>query len=582
MDLVFDKYFNNQGGVGVGVGQSLGLGMVRQVNGAGATIQMGVGGNVNYANGLPGSFVPVPNVNQPIMGVDVAGFQSTSKEQQNQQYDMTLEEAVCENTPKSVTGGVNKNTNNPTTEELTGTSQDANNSASIHYYQELQDTEQLQLHQQQLQRARRTPKQQQQNKQAQQRYRQRKKQKLQDMEGTIDLLTQRIKQLQNMEQLNQQLLVQQVEAQRLLKSKDDEITWLRNQMSRKNHQNDHVLPVQNGQMLQNGALTQRIKQLQNMEQLNQQLLVQQVEAQRLLKSKDDEITWLRNQMSRKNHQNDHVLPVQNGQMLQNGALTKTSLQQDVEPWQFVDGRGVPFLEVNCTLYELFFKSVFIIREFFQGNNILQLHEVGQPIPASQVQKCEKMVQQVCNTCARVLADDSFSIVEYVHNKGLMSPNQDVNPALLSKIKPSSQQKAAILQIGKHQVQVRRQVYAQRQKINREIQQVIKSYDTFSSSTDVPSLADVDLGLFDSSAIDNMLNAYEHGGYFQNCGCQLKVLKLSKELRNNVQYEHKCIMQTNRAVVQQVLSPVQSAIYIISIFPSHCDVMPLVSCLMTQP
>lgn len=369
-----------------------------------------------------------------------------------------------------------------------------------------------------------TVRQQEANKVAQQRYRERKKQKFQELERTVDELRDQLSDLQALQQRNNILEGMNSQLQKSLIEKEREVERLK-----------LVLDAQADASLGGSGYT--------------------------------------SESSGHHHQ---------GQGGERGAALQSEQTKAGVSCQAKTGEGgegeypsVPCDVLPRDLTGIDFKAGFAdqisaLREFMKKHNLESTSDMaGNGLTPDALKELAQIVGRSCQLCQAAIRAEGVKVLDLIQNdpNSLSSTKEStraVFDAALDKMNLSAVQQQQIMLHRKAHLERMREIYAERQNLNFQAMALM-----LPSRSQDPAL---------DNTVEGKLENIATRGYLPVAKTNAELAIVLDSMKDNLRREQRSAMDLNCATVSKILTPLQAAHFMSTVYPNHCDALALANVL----
>lgn len=298
------------------------------------------------------------------------------------------------------------------------------------------------------------------------------------------------------------------------------------------------------------AMSQQVEELQGVLKQNVALQSKTLRLEEMLTERDAKVEQLSVQLKSANAMAAQPsAPNQESAARDSGAGEEDGRPQ---PASAFDGMSDLKLEFQGQIMKL--------QQYIEANNLRHVDPLGASVPKEVLQNVTDMVQEGCRVCRRVQAEglqvlnlitrDPNSITQLASTQEKEKWSAAVRAVRLTPL----QVEQVLIWREEHLKNVSA-VYQQRQQLNTEV------------SGRLPD---------EEGVATKRLEAMQIDGYLLTAKANLELGDCLEKIKENLRWEQRTVLQFNWVLVNRIMSPIQTALFMVHAWPSHCDCLALVN------
>lgn len=227
-----------------------------------------------------------------------------------------------------------------------------------------------------------------------------------------------------------------------------------------------------------------------------------------------------------------------------------------------DGRcqSTPAFDGMSDLKLEFQGQIMKLQQYIEANNLRHVDPLGTSVPKEVLAHVTDMVEDGCRVCRRVQAEGLQVLSLITRDPQSLSElataqEREKWSAAVRAVKLTPLQVEQVLIWREEHLKNIIAVYEQRQQLN------VETINKMPDADGVPA---------------KRLEAIQTDGYLPTAKANLELTECIDKVKENLRWEQRTVLQFNWVLVNRIMSPIQTALFMVHAWPSHCDCLALVN------
>lgn len=181
----------------------------------------------------------------------------------------------------------------------------------------------------------------------------------------------------------------------------------------------------------------------------------------------------------------------------------------------------------------------------------------------QVSELSLLVGRSCQLCQAAIRAEGAKVLDLIVKSpaeiSQTGQDQDCWSNALTAIHMTPEQQEQLLLLRKSHLEKVKSIYAERQALNLDAMALM-----------LPQYGD----RRHDTTVEGRLEAISTRGYMDTAKSNAHLAEVLDKIKDNLRREQRSIMDLNCCTVQQILTPLQAAKYMVAVYPRHCDALAL--------
>ncbi|GAB4823937.1 hypothetical protein N2152v2_010983 [Parachlorella kessleri] len=208
--------------------------------------------------------------------------------------------------------------------------------------------------------------------------------------------------------------------------------------------------------------------------------------------------------------------------------------------------------------------------FVEQHGLRAVDPSGQGVPRQLLAELAQLVGRACQLCQAALRVEGVRVIELIAKDPAtmsLAENEEENRrwrrALeVMRLSPGQQQQLLMLRQS-HLAKMQR-IYEERQRLNLEAMALMLPHQSRNP--------------YEDNTVEGRLHNISSCGYLAIARSNAELGAVLDKVKDNLRREQRAVMDINCVTTSKILSPVQSALYILEVYPLHCDALALTNVL----
>lgn len=299
-----------------------------------------------------------------------------------------------------------------------------------------------------------------------------------------------------------------------------------------------------------GAMSQQVDELQGVLKQNVALQDKSLRLEQMLAERDAKIEQMTAQLKASNGLSAQPsMPNQDSTGKESGGSEEDGRPQ---PSPAFDGMSDLKLEFQGQIMKL--------QQYIEANNLRHVDPLGGGVPKDILAHVTDMVDEGCRVCRRVQAEgiqvlslitrDPHSLTELAS-----AQEREKWAGAVKAIRLTPLQVEQVLIWREEHLRNMLAVYEQRQQLN------VETINRMPDADGIPA---------------KKMEAMQMEGYLPTAKANLELTDALDKVKENLRWEQRTVLQFNWVLVNRIMSPIQTALFMVHAWPSHCDCLALVN------
>lgn len=206
-----------------------------------------------------------------------------------------------------------------------------------------------------------------------------------------------------------------------------------------------------------------------------------------------------------------------------------------------------------------------LRAFVSQHALQQAAPDGSSLVPGVLSELAQLVGRSCQLCQAALRAEGVKVVELItrdaRSLGSVGDGHERWCRALRALRMSAAQQEQLLLLRASHLVRMRAIYEERQELNMKAMRLMLPHHSRDPGED--------------NTVDGRLRSMAAEGYLPAAALASAELGATLDtIRANLRREQRAVMDLNCCLISRILSPVQGALYMVEVYPQHCDALAL--------